>query len=144
MPTIFLFLFFHLQEHINPIPPSWWVPGNGWELFLYFCFLSLPGLTTIVPLNNLIIVNIIVIIPYIYLLLCYKPIRDKLQRKGVIPHCLITHFLCFKVIRDIFQLPWVNFSDLVADLLSFKMVRDLMKCIWYDTHLHPEEISNII
>ena len=142
MPTIFLFLFFHLQEHINPtilMGAKQWV-----KLFLHFCFLSLPGLITIVPLSNLIIVNIIVIILYIYLFLCYKPITDKLQRKGVIPHCLITYFLCFKVIRDIFQLPWVDFNGLFAHLLSFKIVSDLMKCIWYDTHLHPETISNII
>ena len=51
-------------------------------------------LITIVPLNHLIIiVNMIAIIPYVYLLLCYKPIRDKLQGKEVIPHCLI-HILC--------------------------------------------------
>ena len=87
--------------------------GNGQELFYYFCFLGLPFLITIVPLNNLIIViPIIVIIPYIYLLLSNKPVGEKLQGRRIIFYCLITHFLCFKVIREIVQLPWVYFKGL--------------------------------
>ena len=62
----------------------------------------------------------IVIVPYIYLFLCHKPIRDKPQGRRVIFYSLITHFLCFKVIRDIVQLPWVYFKGLDTQFLCLK------------------------
>ena len=95
------------------------------------------------------IVNIIVIIPYISLLLCYKPIRDKLKREEVISHCLITDFLRLILIGDILQLPWIHFNSLNTYFLYFKTVGDTVKCIWHGTHylvahfLHPEVIWNI-
>ena len=59
-------------------------------------------LMAFVPLDKLIIIAIVIVsVPYIYLFLCYKPIRDRLQQPWIHAHCLIAHFLCFKVIRDI-------------------------------------------
>ena len=41
-----------------------------------------------------------VIMLYLYLLLCHKPIRNILQRERAFHDCLVTHFLCLEVISD--------------------------------------------
>ena len=87
-------------------------------------FLGLTLFIPIVPVNNLIIIIIIVIMPYFYLPMCHKPIRKKPQRIRVFPYRIITHLLCLKVIRDIVQLPWVYFKGLDTHFLCFKMIRD--------------------
>ena len=119
-------------------------------------------LITFTQLDKPIIIAILIfIMPYIYLLLCYKPIREKLQRIRVPPHHIVTQFVCFKVIRGMFQLPWACFNGLVAYLLSFKrsattysrhatpwvffngffihfyclkMVNNMPQCIWFSAH----------
>ena len=121
------------------------------KLLLNLCFLRLAFLITVVPINNLIImIPIIVIIPYIYLLLSNKPIRDKLQGRRIIFYCLITHFLCFKVIMSIVQQLWVYFQGLYTHFLCFKTVRDKKKCCWVFAHclityfLRHDVIRNIV
>ena len=82
--------------------------------------------------------------PQIYLSLCYKPIRDMLEREEVIPRCLITHFLCFKVIRGIFQLPWAYFNSLFTHFFCFKTVRNKKKYCRVLTHFLGNEAIRII
>ena len=77
----------------------------------------------ILPLDKLIIIAVvIVIVPYVYLLLCYKPITDKLQRKEVIPHCIITHILRLKVIWPIFKQLWAFFNSFLTDFFRLKVI----------------------
>ena len=95
------------------------------------------------------IIIIIVIMPHIYPLPCNKPIRNKLQRRRVIPHRLITHFLCFKVVRrhpsncmDIFQ-------SLFTHFLCFKMIRNKFKGVitfdsFYTHLLRPKAKRNMM
>ena len=109
-------------------------------------FLELSFFITIVPINKFIaVIVIIVIMSYFYLLLCYKPIRDKLQRRRIIFYCFLTHFLCFnyyfiahflhpKMIRDRIYHVWTIAHRLVAHLLCFKMVRDKCKWMWFFAH----------
>ena len=76
--------------------------------------LSLLFLITIVPFNKFIIIAIlIVIMPYFYLLMCHKPIRDILQGRRFLLDSIVAHLLCLNVIRDVIQLPWVYSIALV-------------------------------
>ena len=100
------------------------MPGNVQKFFFYFCFLDLSFFITFIPLNKIIMaIPIIVIVPYIYLLLSKKPIRDKLQGRKVTPRCIITYFSCFKMIRDIPQLPWIYLSGTETHVLLLETVR---------------------
>ena len=89
----------------------------------------------IVSFNKYIIIAmLIVIIPYVYMLLGKKPIRNKLQRIWVLLYHIITHFLCFKVIRYIFHLSRFDINDIITYFLCFKMVRHKKKCCWVFAH----------
>ena len=114
-PSVTSTTYFNLLTHTNPSHDH---DANQWAR-TYFCILSLAFFLPIVPPNHLIIiVNIIVIITHVYLLLCYKPKKDKMQRKEVIHHCIITHILHLKVIRQIFQKSWVFFNLFSFDILT--------------------------
>ena len=100
-----------------------------------FFFLGLVFFITFIPLNNLIIITIIIVItsqPYLFL--CNKPISDTYQGEDVIPYCLITHLLTLRVIRDIAQLPWVYLNCFFTHLLSFKTVRNKEKSCRVNAH----------
>ena len=56
----------------------------------------------------------------ILLLVCHKPVRDKLQRERVFPHCNITHLPGFKIIKDIIQGAWFRGRCLVAYHFALK------------------------
>ena len=93
------------------------------------CFLGLPSFRAFVPLSNLII------IPWPYLLLCNKPIMDKLQREGNFPHCLITLPLSLQAVRDIFQVcPWIFLNCSNTHLLGHKIIRDMSQHAWVAGH----------
>ena len=108
------------------------MPGDRQKFFFCLCLLFIP----VVPTNDLIIIVIIkiIIIPYFYSLLCYKPIRDKLQREKVFLKCFSALFLCFKVIRDIHQARWVFLRCFIAHFLCFKAVGNKKKCYQPDIH----------
>ena len=84
------------------------------------------------PFNNLIVVIIVIVImPYFYMLLCYKPITDKLQRRRIVFYCFFTHFLCFKGIRDIIiKCIWHGMHELVTHFLHPKMIRYKIYNVW--------------
>ena len=90
--TIFLYPFFHHQEHTNPtilMDAKQWVK----ILLLFFIFLGHAFFVTLVPFSNFILVIIIIVnMPYFYLFMFGKPIRN------------------------IFQLSWTYLNDLVAHL----------------------------
>ena len=118
-------LFSHPLVYTNP---TILMDAKQQALTLFnFCLPCLAFFITIIdsiiPLTKpFIFVNIIIIIPYFYLLLCHKPIWNILQRIRVVPHCIMKHFLCFEMIRDILQLPWVFSNDFIAYLLRLKVV----------------------
>ena len=113
----FFFNFFIFWQ--TPISISWWMPNNRQKFFLNLYFLCFSFFIPIVPLKKFIIILmitiiiIIVILPHIYPLPCNKPIRDKLQRRRVIPHRLITYFLCLKMIssRGFFSKTLIHISS---------------------------------
>ena len=110
--------FFILRN--TPIPPC-----EAIEI----CFMSLTFLIAFVPLNKLIIIPIIVIIPKeFYLLLCHKPIRNKLQRKALFHHCFITHFSGLIAVRDICQKVWFYEHCSIIHLLLPEVVWDKKRC----------------
>ena len=75
--------------------------------------------------------------------------QDKLQRKQVSPHRIITHFLSFKKIRKIVQLPWVYLNPLNTHLIGLEVIRNKKKYCRVYTHcnithlLCPILIKNI-
>ena len=75
IPTIFLSLFSHLHKHTNPT--TLMDANQKVGVLFYLCFMSPAFLITIVPLHKLIIITIVIVImPYFYLLMCYKVIRN--------------------------------------------------------------------
>ena len=93
LPQQFFCLFFLVFRNTK-IPVSWWMPGNGRQLCLYFCFLGHAFLIAFVPPNNLMIVTVVIIIvPWFYLLLRYKSISDIFQQPWSHAHRLIANFL---------------------------------------------------
>ena len=154
MPTTFMPLFSHLQEHTSP---TILMDARQWALALLLFLLSGPYvLDSLHTLNKFMI--FIVIMPYFQLLLHHKPIGNIMQRKRVIFHCLITHLLRFKVIWLIVQLLGVCFNCynthflffktirnkkkyyrvnthyIVAHFLCLKMIRDISQCVWFPAH----------
>ena len=118
--TIFLFLFFRLQEHTNPtilMDARQWV-----KIPLLFLLSGLAFLVTLLPFSNLITaITVIVIMPYFYLLMCYKPIRDIFQLPWAYFNNLVAHHLSFKTVRDSVQLPWVFFNSFFTHFLCLQI-----------------------
>ena len=125
----------------------------------FICFLGLAFLIALVPLDKFIVIAIInIIMPYFYLLLCHKRIRDMPQipwssahcpnahllslkaignkKKCCRPdtHCLLTHFLRNEVIRNIQQAVWFSAHCFVTHGLGPKMVRDKSQWAWLHAH----------
>ena len=94
------------------------------------CFLSLPLLIAIVPLNKLIIIEMVIIIPWPYPLLCHKPIKETHQGERVSPHRIIIHLPGLKVIRNILQWLWIFLDCLAAHLLGPKAIRNRLQLLW--------------
>ena len=121
-----------------PIHHTIRMPSIRQEIFLYFCFLSLPFLITIVSLIDPIIVIPIIVI-YHTSICCWV-----INQSG--KNCI---FLCLKVIMDIVQLPWIYFKGLDTQFLCFKTIRNKKKYCWvvaYSLVAHllcPKMIGNI-
>ena len=64
-------------------------------------------------------------IPHVYPITPNKPIRDILQGRRVVYHCLITHLLRLILVRNIFQLPWACLNRIITHFFCLKVIRDM-------------------
>ena len=110
--------------------------ARQWVKIPLLFLLSGPAfLVTLVPFSNLIIaITIIVIMPYFYLLMCYKPIRNIFQLPWAYLNDLVSHLLSFKTVRDSVQLPWVFFNSFFTHFLCLKIVRDMPQLVWFSAY----------
>lgn len=121
----FLNLFLLIICHA-PILHSRGIPSNEKQLFFYLCFPCLQLFIPITPRNKLIIFTNVLKKRF---LLCYKPIRDILERVRVFTALcyIITYLLGFEVIRDMSLIPWVFFNCFNTHLLGLEVVRNKKK-----------------
>ena len=76
-----------------------------------------------------------VIMPYFYLLLCHKPIRNILQREGAFPYCLITYF---------FVLKWSGTWHSYHGSASTALIHISWVLKWSGTHANERRLSSAV